>query len=557
MDSVRRKPKRKIYRPQTIRTSPTPQPAPRARTVFVAPKKIPTAQKRPIQPPRASKKSFRQLFAGRPFSSRGRSAKRKFSRKILWGLFWIVLSLVLIASASIGLLAWKASRATHSAIIGKDSGSIVRQAAKYVFHSNAGENNLTKLRSEEDGRINVLLLGKGGKNYPGQNLTDTLIVASIDTKTGQTALMSIPRDLYVNIPGTDSYTKINALYHIGQEEDDNHPAALISKSIEEITGQPIHYFLAVDYDGFTRIIDALGGINVEVERDIKDVSFPGPNYSYETFELSAGFHHLDGATALKYVRERHDDPMGDFGRSHRQQQVIQAVKNRAFTVGTFLDPVTLYKLLDALEDTVRTDITLDETESFLHLAENVDIQNINTTVVDAWQKESLLRVSHIDLDNGQQMFALVPRTGNYTEIQDAAKEIFEKNALEKRRADIVSEETSVGILNYSGDASLAGKIQTLLTDLGFGTVNILQQENQDPLPKTYVRKNASAKKPFSLDELLKKVPASISIDSMSFYMPKEDTSEFDFLLFLGEDIVENYNWEEVSVEEYINAKNDE
>lgn len=562
MDSIQRKPKRGGYGPHSIRGHASSRRNAIRRGLTSEQK-----SRKNISLSHAPSISQCTLPAKRPLlrlphtkQSTKNNLKRnapRWLKKTLWWLFLAVVALVLFASVAFGFLFWKASSATESAIVSEHRGSIVKHTAKYIFHTETDESDLATLRGAENGRINILLLGKPGKNFPGQNLTDTIIIASINTETGQTALMSLPRDMYVNIPETSAYTKLNALYYYGR--NDENQIDIVSKTLEEITNLPIHYFLVVDYDGFTRIVDALGGINLDVEQDIHDTRFPGPNYSYETFELPAGFHHLDGKTALKYVRERHSDPMGDFGRSHKQQKVIQAVKNRANSIGTFFDPITLYKLLDTLEETIKTNITLDEMESFAHLIQNIDTQNINTFVVDAWRRESLLRVSHVWLDNGQRMFALVPRTGTYTEIRDTAENIFEQNILLERQTRIQEESSSVGILNYSGEALLAGKVHALLEDLKFeGGIDILSQTNEEPLPKTYVQKNSSAKKTYSLDELLKKVPASITIDPLDFYMPKEeDVSRYDFLLFLGEDIVDSYDWEEGSVEEYLRSRDED
>ena len=135
-------------------------------------------------------------------------------------------------------------------------------------------NNHIPLRGEADGRINILMLGIAGKNKPGQNLTDTIMVMSIDTKDKKIALLSIPRDLYVNVPGTNYSTKINSIYQYGL--DQNKGSDLIKQTVEDVLDIPIHYSVILDFDGFTKIIDDLGGVNVVVERDMYDARYPGP-----------------------------------------------------------------------------------------------------------------------------------------------------------------------------------------------------------------------------------------------------------------------------------------
>lgn len=281
----------------------------------------------------------------------------------------------------------------------------------------------TPLDGESAGRVNILLLGKGNEFHPGQNLTDTLMIASINTKTKKIALLSLPRDFYVHIPGTKIPIKINALYQYGLTN--NLGVGPIIGAIQTLTDLRIHYFLLADFDAFTSIVDALGGINVEVLRNITDTRYPGPNYSYQTFAVKKGLQKMDGATALKYVRSRHGDPEGDFGRAKRQQQTLQAIKNKAFSLGTFANPLTMGKLLDAISDNIRTDMSLTDMSSLMSLTKNLDTQNITTVVVDAWKPNSLLRVS-----NFGRAFGLVPRAGkyNYNEIGELADTIFNRNA---------------------------------------------------------------------------------------------------------------------------------
>ncbi|MEI9966097.1 MAG: LCP family protein [Candidatus Moraniibacteriota bacterium] len=195
------------------------------------------------------------------------------------------------------------------------------------------------LKKDEDGRINVLLLGRAGEHYPGKNLTDTVILLSIQTKTRQVALLSLPRDLLVALPGSQPATKLNALYQYGLSSGKGPDT--IREAVSTVTDQSIHYTFLIDFDGFEELVDTLGGIRVDVPRDFTDTRYPGKNYSYETFSIQKGWQTLDGPTALKYVRERHADPEGDFGRAKRQQQVLQALKSKAFSLPTLVNPETL------------------------------------------------------------------------------------------------------------------------------------------------------------------------------------------------------------------------
>lgn len=254
------------------------------------------------------------------------------------------------------------------------------------------------LRGENEGRINILLVGLAGKNYPGANLTDSIIVASINPKTFQTALLSIPRDFYVQIPGTKSFTKINALYARSEDTDESGKTGIddLKETVSNITGLPINYYIALDFDGFRQIIGELGGVNIQVPKTIHDERYPGPNYSYQTFEIGPGLQELDGETALKYARTRHDED-GDFGRAFRQQQILEAARSKAYSLGTILNIPKLNEILDTLGEHLRTDIQLDELYSFLELLNKIDTHTTINKVLDAGKPDSVMAVSHVYL----------------------------------------------------------------------------------------------------------------------------------------------------------------
>ena len=403
------------------------------------------------------------------------------------------------------------------------------------------------LKGEADGRINILLLGAAGEKNAGRDLTDTVMVMSIDPKNKKVALLSLPRDLYVNIPGTQTFTKINSVYKIGLGQ--NLGPALIKKSVESITGITLNYYLIVNFDGFQKIIDDIGGINVISPRDFYDPTYPGPNYSYETFSLSKGLHTLDGKVALQYVRERHSDPEGDFGRAKRQQQVIQAVKSKLFSMETFFNVGKLNDILSTLGDNIKTDIPLEDFGSFINLSKNVDTQNITNVVADAWKPDSLLKVSHVNVGN-VMAFILVPRVGNFSELQDLAQNIFNQAEIKRRQQAIADENANVEIINESDDVQLANKVRKLLTEnLGMKNVRLAQASKNDLSRQTSVIDNANGLKIFTLDELIKKLPATLSSRSNPVA-----NSKADLTIILGEDLVSVYKFETDSIEDYNKAQ---
>jgi len=357
------------------------------------------------------------------------------------------------------------------------------------------------LKGESDGRVNILLLGRAGEKYPGRNLTDTIMLLSIDTAKQRIGLLSLPRDLFAPIGKSGLSTKLNSLYQIGLNE--NEGVGILRESVSHITGQPIQYSAMIDFDGFERMIDALGGIQVEVKRDIYDTRYPGKNYSYETFELSKGWQKLDGKTALKYARERHDDPDGDFGRAKRQQDIMQAVRDRVWSMPTILNPFALSSFLQSLGESITTDIAPEEVGRFVELARKLDTKNVSTIVVDAWKKESLLRVSHINTANGRA-FILVPRSGTWSEIQDAAKHLFEENIRSKREATMKDEAAHILIVTTPAYRTSAEALTADLRETFPGAS--VKLESRSTLEKTtetaIIQDMRGLRTPYTLDSLV-------------------------------------------------------
>lgn len=490
------------------------------------------------------------------FVKKNGQSKKKLIFKIFKKVFLVLTILILISLLAIGIFFVHKLNLLSQKI--DDNSSTASKSSILETLSDISQitnNQREQLKGEENRRINILLLGIAGEGKPGGDLTDTIMIASIDTKAKKVALLSLPRDLHAAIPGSNYSAKINSLYKYGLSN--NKGVEPLKKTIENITNLSINYYLIVNFSGFEKFIDDIGGINVEVQRDIYDPTYPGPNYSYETFEIKKGFHTLDGVTALKYARERHDDPEGDFGRAKRQQQVIQAAKNKIFSTKTLLNPFAINNMMDTLGENIKTDMTLNEIDNFIKLSKNLDTQNINNAVVDAWKEDSLLKVSHIFYEN-TRAFILIPRIGNYTEIQDLAKNIFDLKVLEKRKTEIKNENPVIALIDKTGNYSTYSKVETLLKKrLDFENVKKINPTIATDRPKsdssatnTSIIDLTLGKKPFSLDELIKKIPATINQDHSSLSVKtKDDLSEYDIIIILGEDLNDIYQYDEDSLED--------
>lgn len=231
---------------------------------------------------------------------------------------------------------------------------------------------------EQKQRVNILLMGVDGRPDEKYERTDTMILVTIDPENKTAGMLSIPRDLYVEIPGYYE-DRINTAHYKG--EKDQYPgggAALAMQTVQYNLGVPVHFFVKVDFDGFKQIVDTLGGIDVEVPAAIDDPEYPDNNYGFDPFYIDAGPHHLDGATALKYARTRHTTG-SDFGRASRQQQVLMAIKDKALQLGIV---PKIPELWATMAGTVQTDLQLIDILELAELADDITSEKIQSVVLD-------------------------------------------------------------------------------------------------------------------------------------------------------------------------------
>lgn len=207
-------------------------------------------------------------------------------------------------------------------------------------------------------RVTILLVGVDFAPGRVQHLTDTILVATLDPRSGDGAMISIPRDLY-GVPLGDGRVynaKLNSLMAAAAADRGTYPLggpATLKSAIGALLGTRIHYFAAIDIEGLREVIDTLGGVTVTVERTINDPRYQDTLTLERGLSIEAGVRHLDGATALGYVRSRMSAGENDFTRAERQQQLLAAIAEK-LTAGNLL--VTLPGLLDAVKGNVATDI---------------------------------------------------------------------------------------------------------------------------------------------------------------------------------------------------------
>jgi len=310
-----------------------------------------------------------------------------------------------------------------------------------LFNKKTNTISPIKLKVEKTA-YSFILLGYGGGIHEGTYLTDTMMVVHVDIKTKKATLISIPRDLWVKLPtksGAEFHQKINSVYQLSlfpkTYPDANTNNKLIANVISNITGLGVDGYISVNFEGFTKVIDILGGIDVNVERSFTDQEYPiegkekdlcdkdieelfkksepflTPGFNpeqrnqqfkndpkleefvknatdspelafpcrYEKLEFQQGIDHMDGTTALKYARSRHSETDGgDFNRARRQQQVIEAIKNKVLSIGFV---TKIIPLINEYKKDVKIDIDQDIIKKFIGQASKAKEYKITTFVL--------------------------------------------------------------------------------------------------------------------------------------------------------------------------------
>ena len=392
---------------------------------------------------------------------------------------WVVLTLLLAGVLAGGWFGWRAWQATKN-IFGNGSG-----AGALALQDSF---DVTQLKGEGDGRVNILLLGFGAEGHEGPNLSDTIMVVSLDPKTKNTAMLSIPRDLYVKLPGVGQYAtqygKINAANVYGGPD-------YAARVIQTVIGVPIHYYVVMDFSGFKQAVDAVGGVDINVPEAIYDSEYPCDNgRTVCGFKISAGQQHMNGTIALKYARSRKST--SDFDRAARQQQVIAALRDKSLQLSTLSNPVKLLGLIEALGTHVKSNLQTDEIKKLAVIAKDIDMAKVGKEVLDTDRSESLLR-GGIDIIP-EAGYIEVPKLGNfsYGDIHDFVKSIFTDGY-------IVEENALVEIQNGSGVPGLAGSVTKSLKSAHY---NVTSATNAgEYYAKTVIYDYTGGQKPYTLNYL--------------------------------------------------------
>ena len=298
---------------------------------------------------------------------------------------------------------------------------------KYASTSSLGFLNDFVFASKEelveiDGRSNFLILGKGGMGHEAPDLTDTMIFMSMNHKDQAVNIVSIPRDLWID----DLQAKINSAYYWGNQKQSGGGIVLAKSVAEEVIGEPVQYALVFDFDTFQRIIDNLGGLEVDVKNSFTDEKYPIQGKEddlcngdlkylcrYVTVSFEKGVVLMDGEEALKYTRSRNaeGDEGTDKARSERQQQIVTSIFKQIASPSIFLSPSTINKLYMVLDEEIETDLDNHQLAVFARLLFNYK-KNINSYSIP----EDLLIVPK-NTEQYDNLYVFIPKENNWNEIQ--------------------------------------------------------------------------------------------------------------------------------------------
>lgn len=391
--------------------------------------------------------------------------------------------------------------------------------------------NPDQLNGEGSGRVNILLLGIGGGNHDGPDLTDSMMVASIDVVNHKLALLSLPRDLWVKEPNNfvENYGKINAAYesgkyqYLGREDASNSNIGAIKagfqaadQTVSSVIGVPINYNVLVNFQAFQQAVDAVGGVTIDVPTELYDPTMAWQN-NWSPVLAEPGVQHMDGYQALLYARSR--ETSSDFARATRQRSLMEALKTKVLTAGTLSNPLEISGLLSALGDNVRTDISLSDMEKIYSIIRTINNNSIQSVDLDA-SPNALVTTGDI---NGQSI--VEPKAGlfDYGAIQSYVRNAMRDGYLAKENARVL-------VLNGTTNPGLATNITNVLKSYGY---NVATPGNAPTTnyPKTVIVDLTGGRDKYTAHYLAER----FSVKTTAVLPPGVSSNGANFVIILGQD----------------------
>lgn len=414
-------------------------------------------------------------------------------------------------------------------------GTLIYNAHKLFGGSIFGILHQTHLKGEDVGRVNILLAGNSADDvgHSGGELTDSIMILSIDTKNNKAFMLSIPRDLWVAI-GQSGHQKINAAYVYGESQDFNQEGypvggmGQLEQVVEQDFGIDINYYSLIDYNAFRDAVNAVGGIDLTVSSsDPRGLYDPSIDYSTNgpLVKLTNGPHHLNGQQALDLARARGDAynsygfAASDFDRTLHQRQMLVALKSKAVSAGVLANPAKLSSLSNAIGNNVKTDMTLSEFHRLYDLIKPINTDAIQSLSLNSAEGKNLL--TSYRTAGGQS--ALIPATGldDYNAIQNFIKR-------QTSNSPVVQENAAVVLLNGTGTSGLASKKRSALKEKNLNVTSVGDARSNQAV--TSIIDNSQGKKPATRKLLLQLFGNHVTTTN-----PYSSVYTADFIVILGND----------------------
>jgi LCP family protein required for cell wall assembly len=396
----------------------------------------------------------------------------------------------------------------------------------------------TRLKGEDQGRVNILLAGNSADDvgHDGGELTDSIMILSLDTKNNKAFILSVPRDLYVPIQDNGS-AKINTAYVYGKQQKFNESGypkggmGLLEKTIQSNLGITTHYYALINYSALRDAVNAVGGVPVTINSG-SACGLYDPSIDWTTHgplvDLSNGTHTLSGQQALNLARARGDArgscgyAKSDYMRTQNQRMLLLSLKNKVFTTGVLANPIKLSKLFDSLGRNVKTDMQLSEVRRLNDLIKGVDNGKIKSYGLEDINGKSYL--TSYRTASGQS--ALVPTAGvdNFSEIKSVLRRLMSTNK-------VAQEEAKVVLLNGTDTYGLAMKNKSLLENRNITVTNVADATTT--ASSTYIISTANTSKTATLAALKTLYGTRVTTANPYATLYKDA----DFIVVLGQDQV--------------------
>ena len=446
-----------------------------------------------------------------PIKTKPKKNKKPMSKKRKIALSVILVILILLLGAGIAFVLW------GNDIIAKITGG-QGNVLDLIFQ----DEHYEPLKTDQYGRTNILAFGTSGYNmegdegngtHDGAQLTDSIMVISLDQETGDLAMLSLPRDLKAS-PTCTATSKINEVYWCNNMDGDNEQAGAeaLMNEVSKILNVDFQYYAHLNWGSLVQIVNTLGGITVTLDEDIAD-------YGWTNAVFEAGKEYtIDGEQALGLARARHGTASGDFTRGASQQKILIGIKDKVFKQG--LSITDIINLASTLGDNLRTNFSIDEMKTLAHLTSSFDFNNVRQ--ISLIEPEQLMTTGNI---NGISYVIPVGGVGYYTKIQKYIDKMFSSDPRDY-------EDYSILVLNATETPGLAAKEQNTLEEDSYQNI-YTGDTSEGEYEEEYMLYTLTDTAP-GVQKLLEKKYNTTAKPSTE--LPENISQDYDFIIIINKGI---------------------